>query len=296
MPVTPRASLDDTPRGTVLAVFAGGDPTPNPRRATMLGSLHDLPLWITGSGIIAVSCVYSLAGLLLVRRHLLPRLRVRAEDAEFGGSMVQAVMGFYGLAMALISVSVWQSYSDASRTVSEESAHLAALYRDASLYPEPARSTMQTNIRIYVDFLVRELWPLQRQGAAPPKPPEQVGRLLRALMNFEPASDGQKAMHAETLRALNETIKATRMRQEAARGGLPPILWTVIVLGAAIGLCASFFFKVEDVRLHGILVVLLAAFVGLIIFMVFALDRPFRGDLGLGPGPYELVYRQLMEP
>lgn len=28
--------------------------------------------------------------------------------------------------------------------------------------------------------------------------------------------------------------------------------------------------------------------------MILALDRPYRGDLGLKPGPYELVYEQLM--
>jgi hypothetical protein len=29
--------------------------------------------------------------------------------------------------------------------------------------------------------------------------------------------------------------------------------------------------------------------------MILALDRPFRGDLGLGSGPYQLVYEQLMK-
>jgi hypothetical protein len=62
-----------------------------------------------------------------------------------------------------------------------------------------------------------------------------------------------------------------------------------------IGLSSSFFFKVEDARLHGIQVLLLAAFIGLVIFMIFALDRPFRGDLGLGPEPYRLIYDQLMK-
>jgi hypothetical protein len=47
---------------------------------------------------------------------------------------------------------------------------------------------------------------------------------------------------------------------------------------------------------HGIEVVLLAAFIGLVIFMTFALDHPFQGDLGLGPEPYQLVYDQLMKP
>ena len=54
------------------------------------------------------------------------------------------------------------------------------------------------------------------------------------------------------------------------------------------------FFRIEDARLQGIQVVLLAAFIGLVIVMIFALDRPFRGDLGLGPDPYRLIYDQLM--
>jgi hypothetical protein len=30
--------------------------------------------------------------------------------------------------------------------------------------------------------------------------------------------------------------------------------------------------------------------------MIFALDRPFRGDLGLTAAPYQLIYDQLMTP
>lgn len=73
------------------------------------------------------------------------------------------------------------------------------------------------------------------------------------------------------------------------------LMWSVVVAGAFIGLSASFFFNVEDARLHGIQVLLLAAFIGLVIFMVLALDQPFRGDLGLRPDAYQLVFDQLMK-
>ena len=33
----------------------------------------------------------------------------------------------------------------------------------------------------------------------------------------------------------------------------------------------------------------------LVIFMIFALDRPFIGDLGLRPDPYQLIYNHLMK-
>jgi hypothetical protein len=42
-------------------------------------------------------------------------------------------------------------------------------------------------------------------------------------------------------------------------------------------------------------VTLLAFFMGLVIFMIFTLDRPFRGDMGLPPDPYQLIYDHLMK-
>jgi hypothetical protein len=47
----------------------------------MFESLFDIPLWITGPAIITVLCAFSVAELLLVRRRVLPRLRV--EGAKF---------------------------------------------------------------------------------------------------------------------------------------------------------------------------------------------------------------------
>ena len=121
-----------------------------------------------------------------------------------------------------------------------------------------------------------------------------MSRFQSVLDKFEPTTEGQKLLHAEALRAYNVLIQARRLRLDAASTKLPAVMWGVIIAGAFISLSAGFFFKVEDARLHGILVTLLAVFMGLVIFMIFALDRPFRGDLGLGSDPYQLVYDQLM--
>jgi hypothetical protein len=103
----------------------------------MFESLFDIPLWFAGTVIIGVLCAFSVAGLLLVRGRVLPRLRVETGDSEFTGSMLQSVMVFYGLAAALIAVTVFQTHSDTSKVVSGEATALNALYRDVTSYPEP---------------------------------------------------------------------------------------------------------------------------------------------------------------
>lgn len=261
----------------------------------MLESLFDLPLFVTGPLVIGTVCLFGLFGLLVVRRVVLPRLKMHEGDSEFSGAMVQSIMVFYGLAVALIAVTVFQTYSDVSKITSQEATSLAALYRDVSGYPEPIRSALQKEIHDYTDYVIRVAWPMQHRGEVPSKGVVHMDRFQTALISFEPSTEGQRLLHAETLHAYNEMVLARRLRLDAGDTGLPGVMWAVIVVGALISLCASFFFKVEDTRLHAILVVLLATFMGLVIFMILSLDRPYRGDLAVRPTPYELVYDQLMK-
>jgi hypothetical protein len=261
----------------------------------MLESFFDIPLWIAGIVILGTLCLFAVVGLLLVRRRLLPRLRVHAGDSEFTGAMLQSVMVFYGLAVALIAVTVFETYSDTLKVVEQEATAINSIYRDVTSYPEPFRSDLQKGLREYTLQIVNEAWPAQRQGKVPQGGIEHMTRFQALLTSFEPATEGQKLLHGETLRAYNGLIQARRQRLDAVGTGLPSVMWAVIIVGAFISLSASFFFKVEDARLHVLEVLLLSVFIGLVIFMIVSLDRPFRGDLGVSPAPYQLVYDQLMK-
>jgi hypothetical protein len=263
---------------------------------SMLDSIFDIPLVITGPVIIGSLCAFAIGGLFLVRRTVLPRLRIRVEDSEFSGSMLQAIMVFYGLAVALIAVSVFETYSDVSEIVSTEASELGALYRDASSYPEPTRQQLQSELRDYARYVIDTAWPAQRTGQVALHGVAMLNRFQATMTGFEPTTEGQRALHAEALRAYNQLVEARSLRIDAAANtGLPGMLWFVVLAGAAIGLAATFFFKVEDARLHAAMVALLAAFIGLVIFMILAFDRPFRGDLGLEPDAYQQVYDVVMQ-
>ena len=84
----------------------------------MFESLFDVPLKIDGPLIIGALCLYAVVGLWLVRR---PCCRGCAFglDSEFTGAMLQSVMVFYGLAVALIAVTVFQTYSDTTKVVGQ---------------------------------------------------------------------------------------------------------------------------------------------------------------------------------
>jgi hypothetical protein len=257
--------------------------------------MFDAPLVIVGPAIILTLSGAALIGLLLARRFVLPAMRVTVSDSEFVGAVVQSIMVFYGLALALIAVNVWQTYNDVAKTVSLEAITFATLYRDVSGYPEPIRGKLQQEIRGYVDQIIHGAWPIMHRGQVPTEGVAWMDRVEALLIGFEPTSDAQKILHAETLAAFNRAAQARRMRVDATNTGLPGVMWVVIVVGAAISISACYFFRVEDARLHGILIVLLSALIGLVITMTVTMNYPFRGDLGLKADPYQLVYDQLMK-
>jgi hypothetical protein len=49
-----------------------------------------------------------------------------------------------------------------------------------------------------------------------------------------------------------------------------------------------------EIHVHAILATLLSLFLGVVIFLVAAMDNPFRGEVSVGPDALELVYRTLM--
>jgi hypothetical protein len=257
--------------------------------------VYDLPLWLVGLVLVVVMCLLAALGLRFTRRRILPRLQFVEEDAHFTSTVVHSVMVFYALAVAMIAITVWETYDAAGKIVSSEATAIATLYRDVSAYPDPKREQLQGTLREYTESVITEAWPEQHKGRVPEGGVERIDRFQGILTRFDPESDGQEALHAETLRAYNDMIDARRMRLDAVQTALPSLMWTIIVVGAALGITGAFFFRVRDARLHTFLVVLLTAFFSLVIFVVFAFDRPFRGEMGIKPEPYQLIYDQLMK-
>jgi len=257
--------------------------------------IFDLPLWIVGLVLVLVLCGVAALGLRFALRRVVPRYHVSEEDGHFISTMVHSVMVFYALTVALIAVSVWETYDSGETIVSAEATALATLYRDVSAYPQPARGQLQGELREYTDHLIHEAWPEQHKGLVPRGGIERIDRFQKILTSFEPGTEGEKALHGETLRAFNELSDARRMRLDAVQTALPGLLWAVIFLGAVLAVVGSYFFRVKDPRLHRFLVLLLTTFIAMVIFVVFAFDQPFRGNLGIDAEPYQLVYDQLMK-
>lgn len=105
--------------------------------------------------------------------------------------MMQAIMVFYGLAVALIAVSVWQTYTEAGATTSREATAIGVLFREMGGYPEPVRSELRKELREYMEYLINEAWPQQRRGEVPRGGVKEVNDVEAKLITFEPTTEAR---------------------------------------------------------------------------------------------------------
>ena len=261
-----------------------------------------MPIWLyeirplyAAVVIMVVVETVSLFGLFLARRFLIRRFHPSEGINDAISGTVQAIGVFYGITVGLIAVAVWNTYSQAGEMVSREAASIGAIYRDVGGYPSPLREELRSEIRAYTVFVIEKAWPAQRSGHAPEGGGEIVDRLQSALFSFEPSTQGQAALHSETLRAYNSLIEYRRLRIDAVESGLSDVMWAVIWVGAVISIGVAYFFRIDDAKLHALLVSLMAGFLAVVIFMIVINDKPFYGSVSVSADPYKLVLDRVID-
>jgi hypothetical protein len=115
----------------------------------------------------------------------------------------------------------------------------------------------------------------------------------KVIANFEPVTKGQEILHAEALRQYNDMILLRRQRLQSIGTGIPGVMWYVVGVGAVINTLLILCFRMR-LDIHLVIGGLLSFFVGVLIFLVAAMDYPFRGEVSVGPDAFQLIYTSLM--
>jgi len=109
------------------------------------------------------------------------------------------------------------------------------------------------------------------------------------LQNVEPRNAADEQLYAEGLDQVQRLADARRMRLVAAEEGVPGVLWAVLVFGGIAVVSFTYLFGLESTWAHRLMVIILAAVIGLVLFTVGAMEHPFSGGARIGTGAFELV-------
>lgn len=249
----------------------------------MINWLHELPVALGATTVCLSFLLPTLIGSAFLQPAVGRLLRDEAAPNKLVGLLLNTFSLYYGVLLALLSIAVFDNYDKARDAAGREASSLMALYRDVRSYPEPVRTSLHDILVRYIDEETGPGWHDQRRGEPSRWGTSLVDELSRTLMEFKPDPQaGNEAAHRETLRMLNEFLERRRLRIEAAGTKIPPVIWYVVLIGAALNVLVLWLFDLKRTT-HFILEGVLTIFIGLVIYMVAALDQPFRGAHGLDP-------------
>ena len=240
-------------------------------------------------------CLASLIGFELVHR-LVPA-SARQQHNDVAGFIYAALGVIYAVLLALVVIAVWEEYELASETVEREANAAADIFWLADQLPEERGTHLQELVRSYAEDVVHREWPLMEEGRTTLMTQEEgtpagwslIDDIRQEIQGFEARTKSEEQLYAEGLDQLDALSDARRMRLVASEEGIPGILWTVLIFGGIAAVGFTYLFGLESTWAHRLMVMILAAVIGLVLFTVGAMEYPFSGGARIGPGAFELI-------
>ena len=221
----------------------------------------------------------------------------RRPHNDVAGFIYAALGVIYAVLLALVVIAVWGEYDAASETVEQEANAVAEIFWLAHRFPEPEGSHLQELARSYAQEVVDKEYPLMEQGQTPLMTSQEgtsagwtlIDDIRANLQEFQPRTKAEEQFYAEGLDQVQRLADARRMRLVAAEEGVPGVLWAVLIFGGIAVVGFTYLFGLENTWAHRLMVVALAAVIGLVLFTIGAMEHPFSGGARIGTGAFDLI-------
>lgn len=237
----------------------------------------------------------TVVAIFLLRPYSRRWIHNRRNSNDILGSAQQSFAAFYGILLALIAVEAYQDFSAAKQIVSNKAQTFATLYENLEAFPQPLRVTLQQELHDYAAETVETHWPKDRFSPPPKGPSPRLARLFAGVLSFSPQTKGEELAQASAYTQVNRLVEQRRLLLASAGEGIPSGVWFVVRLGAFLYLLLVCMLDME-IHVHLLIGVVTSLFLGAVVFLIAALDNPFRGGIEVDPEPIIVVRDQLTTP
>ena len=235
--------------------------------------------------------LFAVSGLIFAQ-HRIP-LEVR-QSHNVPISVIYGVISVtFGVIIGFSAYLVLNKYTTSQTTVANEAGDVRALYYLAGQFPEPQRDQIQGLATSYARAVIDEEWPLMGKGQPSPQAATLNQEITKSVTSFEPSTSPEQTLYSQALQRAHELNQNRTIRLLYASEGLPPILWFVLGVLAVMILLFSYFLGMDSALLHILAVAALTAGLTFTMFATITLDRPFGGDLRVGPEAFEAVLNEI---
>ena len=243
--------------------------------------LHALPVvWMA---LMVFGATYLVAaGIYFAVSRLAAGGRARSFKAVSPG-MLPPLGIVFGLFVAFIAAQVWNDNERAEAAVNREASALRTAVVLSSDFAE-AGERLRRLIRAHIKETIVEEWPkLAHQSATLSFTPPFLAQALQLTLSLTPDNDGQRVAQREIAAAIGNAFDARLQRIIISRSQVNAVKWACLIL-QAIAMVHS-----DDRLSAAITMTIFATGIGASVLLIAAHDRPFVGEIAVGPGPLHEV-------
>jgi ABC-type multidrug transport system fused ATPase/permease subunit len=251
----------------------------------MMGDwFHDLPvLWVAltvfGVTYVIAIAIYKIVTILAVGE------RLHAFKAVSPGLLPSLAL-LFGLFVAFTANQVWNDIAQAATAVNREAEALGAVMMLSTGFPGDAGDRIRGLTRAYIEEVARNEWPLMARHAEKIDPARPVlAELLQLTLTLTPQNQGQEVAQRRITTALENVSDARQQRIVISHSQVNPAKWLCLAVQAICTLIAIAMLHSDNWRASVIAMGLFATGIAASIFLIASHNRPFTGEISVGPAP-----------
>lgn len=253
--------------------------------------IYNIPNWLFAIICVGTIITFALIGLFAMRGFI--NRNAMEGHNETLSAFMSGLGALYGITLGLIAVAVWESFDNIQDIVSTEASVVMSVYNDVRRLPEPHRGILVAQLKNYTQYTIKDAWPEQQQGKISKAGIERLQSFYRTLLTFEPANTSQEILLDGAIKNSNQLLTLLESRLDRVKDGLPAAVWYVIFFGALVNIMITWCFKADKFKVYVLGVVLYSGMLGSLIFLIAAMDNPFRGEFSVSPEAFETVLQYI---
>lgn len=218
---------------------------------------------------------------LYLTKHIIPNRVQREELGSLGGFLSGVVGSMYAVSTGFVLIYLLENFNKAQEGVATESIILMRIADSAGWLPADMRSEIYLDIKNYTKDVVGREWQLMKDG-------NKIGHealkflqdISKRLQAYQTNDQMQIFIKKEIIKEIKELYTVRYNRVKMSYFSLNIQYWIVIFIMTIINLTFVCMLGTK-LYLHKISVVLVCITSSSMLFLLFILDKPFRGPFAV---------------
>lgn len=224
----------------------------------------------------------SIAGAFVFQRYV-PHV-VLEQHNDIAGFVFAVVGVIYAVLLAFFAIGVWERFEAAEQRTYDEAGRLTVVYRKSDLFAQD--HLIRAELKRYTALVVDREWTDMANGGHNDGAHQLIERIAFQIRHLPVRSPAQQNVHGAMVQSIDDAMVDRDYRVALSTIGINKFLWGILIAGAVTTILFAYLFAYNNRWSMVSIVGLLAFSLALVLYLIAAVNYPFRGEVRVGPGAF----------